>query len=375
MNIEQNNDFEQPIRIAHVIGKWVGGGVESFIMNYYRNIDKSKVQFDFIIDSDSTSVPKKEIEKLGGKIIQIPPYQKIFNYISVLKRVLKENNYKIVHSHLNSLSVFPLYCAWKAKVPIRIAHSHSTTNNKEFKKNIIKNILKPFSKIFATNYFACSEHAGRWLFGNKTFENNKVILIKNAIEVKKFKYDETVRNRIRKELNVENKLVLGHVGRFVEQKNHEFLIDLFYDIYKENDDAILLLIGNGPLESKIRNKVKKLQLDSAVKFLGIKDNVNEYMQAMDIFMFPSLYEGLGIVVIEAQASGLKSICSTDVPVEVKNTDLVEFIDLNNKSKWKESVLRTQYKRNDKSLENIKNANYDIQQESEKLLEIYIKIGE
>ena len=216
-------------------------------MNYYRNIDKSKVQFDFIVDEDSSYIPREEIERLGGKVIIVPPYQKIFKYIRTLKKVFKENNYKIVHSNLNTLSVFPLFAAKLAGVPVRIAHSHSTSNKKEWKKNILKNILRPFSKVFATDYFACSEYAGRWLFGNKTFEEGKVTIIKNAIDVDKFKYNEEIRNKIRKQLNVEEKFVIGHVGRFMEQKNHEFLIDIFNKIHMKRKESILLLIGDGPL--------------------------------------------------------------------------------------------------------------------------------
>lgn len=348
---------EQPIRVAHIIGKMVGGGVESFIMNYYRNIDRSKIQFDFIIDSDSTVVPRDEIEKLGGRIIEIPPYQKIFSYIKELKKVFKNNNYKIVHSHLNSLSVFPLYCAFSSRVPVRIAHSHSTTNRKEWKKNIIKNILKHFSKVFATDYFACSEHAARWLFGNKTFEKGEVTIIHNAIDVEKFKYNEGIRKKIRKELKIDNKLVLGHVGRFVQQKNHDFLIKVFAKVYKENKNTILLLIGEGPLEEQIRKKVKKYCLEDVVYFLGVRNDVNELMQAMDVFVFPSLYEGLGMALIEAQCSNLPCVISNKVPEEAVINDNVFSVNLNDIKKWKEYILNL---KNDREKETfVKMNKYDI----------------
>ena len=359
---------EEPIRIAHVIGKMVGGGVESFIMNYYRHIDKTKIQFDFIIDSDSTVVPKEEIEKLGGRIIEIPPYQKIFSSIKTLKKVFIENNYRIVHSHLNALSVFPLFAAYLAKVPVRIAHSHSTTNRKEWKKNIIKNILKPFSKIFSTDYFACSEHAARWLFGNKILKKGKVKIIHNAIEVDKFKYNEEIRNKIRKELQIENKFVLGHVGRFVQQKNHEFLIDIFKEVYKENKNAVLLLIGDGPLENKIKEKVKKYGLEKEVYLLGIKENVNELMQAMDVFVFPSLYEGLGIVLIEAQRSNLPCVVSSEIPKEAFINENVNAIELNKIEKWKKFVLELN-KSNERATMEIKE--YDINFSKNKLEKIYM----
>lgn len=363
---------KEPIRIAHVIGKMVGGGVESFIMNYYRHIDKSKIQFDFIIDSDSTLVPRTEIESMGGRIIEVPPYQHIFKYTKELKKIFKNNNYKIVHSHLNSLSVFPLYCAWSSKVPIRIAHSHSTTNKKEWKKNIIKNILKPFSKVFATDYFSCSEHAGRWLFGNKTFDEGKVTIVHNAIEIEKFRFNEKTRKSIRKELGIENKFVLGHVGRFVEQKNHDFLIDIFYEVHKELENSILLLIGDGPLEEKIKNKVKKLKLEENVYFLGVKNNVNDYMQVMDVFVFPSLYEGLGIVVIEAQCSGLQCVCSKEIPIEANISKSIMFNDLKDINKWKEKIILNDYNKRNLDTNFIENNGYNIFCESKNIEKYYLE---
>lgn len=364
---------KEPIRIAHIVGKMVGGGVESFLMNYYKNIDKNQVQFDFIIDSDSLIVPREEIEKYGGRIIEIPPYQHIFKYIKSLRKILKENNYKIVHSHLNTLSVFPLFCAYTSKVPVRIAHSHSTTNKKEWKKNILKNILKPFSKIFATHYFACSEHAGRWLFGNKVFEQGKVTIIHNAIDIEKFKYDEEIRNRIRKELKIEDKFVLGHVGRFVQQKNHDFIIDVFNEVQKNEKNAVLLLIGEGPLEEKIKYRVKNLGLEDKVHFLGIRTNVNELIQAMDSFIFPSLYEGFGIVLIESQISGLYCFASTEVPEEAKVTDNISFISLDKNSKYWGDYITKNFKKISRKeyTEQIANKGYDIKTECKKLEKIYL----
>lgn len=367
--------LNETIRIAHIMGKWGCGGVESFVMNYYRNIDRSKVQFDFLIDEDSNYIPREEIEQMGGKVIIIPPYQKIFKYIKTLIRVFKENDYKIVHSNLNTLSVFPLFSAKLAGVPVRIAHSHSTSNKKEWKKNLLKNILRPFSKLFATDYFACTEHAGRWLFGNKAFDDGKVTIINNAIDVDKFKYSEDIRNKLRKQLNIENKLVIGHVGRFMEQKNHEFLIDVFYEVHKEKKESVLLLIGDGHLENKIKEKVRNLELQDAVIFLGVKNNVNEYMQAMDVFVFPSLYEGLGIVLIEAQCSGLKCVTSTEVPLNAKISDDIFFIQLdNNLDQWKNSIISTTDNDFRKlKYENAKKFGFDIKEEAEKLMLKYISI--
>ena len=248
---------EEPIRVAHIIGKWLGGGVEAVVMNYYRHIDRTKIQFDFLCDEDSTNIPYEEIEQLGGRVILIPPYQKVFKYQKELIRIFKENNYKIVHSHINTLSVFPLRAAKKAGVKVRIAHSHSTTNKKEWKKNLLKQVLRPFSKVYATDYMCCSELAGRWLFGDKAYDSKKVYLLNNAIDLDKFKYNESLRKEKRKELGIsDDTLAIGHIGRFIAQKNHAQLIDIFNEVHKQKENSILLLAGQGPLMEEIKNKIK-----------------------------------------------------------------------------------------------------------------------
>lgn len=368
---------KEPIRIAQIVGKWVGGGVEAFIMNYYRHIERNKIQFDFICDSDSTCIPYDEIEALGGKVILIPPYQKVFNYHKELKRVLQDGNYKIVHSHINTLSVFSLFAAKKAGVPVRIAHSHSTTNKAEWKKNLIKQALRPFSKVYATNYMCCSELAGRWLFGNKIYDQGKVYLLNNAIDLDKFKYDEKIRKSKRKELGIkDDTLVIGHIGRFVTVKNHTFLIDIFNEVYKKNNNSILLLAGQGPLMDEIKEKVENLGLMNNVKFLGQRTDVNELYQAFDVFLLPSLYEGLGMVLVEAQCAGCKCIASTEVPAIVKITNFLEFADIcDYPIKWSNDIIKllNQNKNRKDCIKNIKGARYDIKMEAPKLEKKYCEL--
>lgn len=368
--------MKDPIRIAHIVGKWVGGGVEAVIMNYYRHIDRNKIQFDFFCDSDSTNIPYDEIEKLGGKVIIIPPYQQIFKYQKELKKVLKEGNYKIVHSHINTLSVFPLRVAKKVGIPVRIAHSHSTTNKKEWKKNLMKQFLRPFSKVYATDYFACSELAGRWLFGNKEYDKGNVYLLNNAIDVDKFKYDEKLRKMKRKELGIkDDTLVIGHVGRFVEQKNHEFLIDIFNEVHKKEKNAILLLVGQGPLEDKIKEKVKSYGLDKNVKFLGQRNDVSELYQVFDVFLLPSLYEGLPVVGVEAQASGLLCVFSSAMTKETKVLNSTLFLDLSLSSlEWANHIMDnySKYKRIGTKDEISENC-FNIKEEGNKLENIYLDL--
>lgn len=368
---------QEPIRIAQIIGKWLGGGVESVVMNYYRHIDRTKIQFDFICDEDSTNIPYDEIEQLGGRVILVPPYQKVFEYQKDLIKIFKDNNYKIVHSHLNTLSVFPLRAAKKAGVPVRIAHSHSTTNKKEWKKNLLKQILRPFSKVYATDYMCCSELAGRWLFGNKEYDKGNVYLLNNAIELDKFKYDEQLRNKKRKELNIkDDTLVIGHVGRFVEQKNHRFLIDIFNEVHKQKENSILLLVGQGPLMEEMKEKVKTLGIEDSVKFLGQRNDVNELYQVFDVFCLPSLYEGLPVVGIEAQATGLLCVLSDDMTKETKVLNETEFLSLKQSaSVWAKIILNKQLMLLDKNntTKKMSAVGYDINIESFKLEKIYKKL--
>ena len=367
---------KEPIRVAQIMGKWLGGGVESVVMNYYRHIDRTKIQFDFICDNDSTNIPYGEIESMGGRVILIPPYQKVVQYQKQLRNVLKSGCYGIVHSHINTLSIFSIFAAKCANVPIRIAHSHSTTNKKEKKKNLMKQVLKPFSKLYATDYMCCSELAGRWLFGDKVYDEGKVYLLNNAIDLDKFKYDEQVRTEVRTELNIsKNTLVIGHIGRFVEKKNHSFLIDIFNEVYKMNDNSILLLAGQGPKMKEIKDKVRLYNLQNNVIFLGQRNDINRFYQAFDVFLLPSLYEGLGMVLIEAQCAGCYCIASCEVPNIAKITKNLEFIKLKESPKlWAFSIIKSWDidKRKDYSKE-VCECGYDVNREVKKLERKYFEL--
>ena len=350
------------------------GGVEAVILNYFRNINKSKFVFDFVIDSDSTDNNFiNEIQELGGTIIKCPPYQKLHKYNKFLYKLFKEKKYDIVHSNINTLSVFPLRMAEKAGIKIRIAHSHSTSNPKEWKKNLLKNILRPFSKKYANVYFACSELAGRYLFGNKAFDEGKVIVFNNAIDIEKFKYNEEKRKEIRKKLNIKNDtFVIGHIGRFVAQKNHTFLIDIFNEMHKENENSVLLLIGQGTLQNEIKEKVDKLGLANSVKFIGQVTNANDYYNAMDVFVLPSLYEGLPVVGVEAQANGMQCYFSTDMTKETKVLEKTEFVSLKlNAKEWSKKIIKDldKNKREDTEKE-MTEKGFNIKKESKKLEKIY-----
>ena len=239
----------------------------------------------------------------------------------------------------------------------------------------MKNILRPFSKKYATHYFACTEHAGRWLFGNKAFDDGKVFIVNNGINIDSYIFNEKTRKEKRNELNIKDTdIIIGHIGRFMKQKNHEFLIDVFKELYKENSNYKLMLIGQGPLQDEIKQKVKDLCIEEAVVFLGQKSDANKYYQAMDLFLFPSLYEGLGMVFVEAQVSGLPSIASTEVPLIAKVSDKAVFIGLDEPiEKWVKIINKNiNYSRN-VDINRIKDSGYDIVTEAKKLENKYYEL--
>ncbi|MFC3884772.1 glycosyltransferase family 1 protein [Bacillus songklensis] len=364
----------EPIRILQVVTIMNRGGLETMLMNYYRHINRNKIQFDFMVNRMERGDYDDEIESMGGKIYRMPPirpgnYRK---YFMMLDEFFKQHSeYKVVHAHINENSAFVLRAAKKANVPCRISHSHLAGLPLDYKfpfrlyarMNLNKN---------TNQFFACSDEAGKWLFGNSLEINNKLIIFKNAIDCNEFSYNEQIRNKLRKELNIENKFVIGHVGRFNPQKNHSFLIDVFSEVYRKNNDAILLLIGQGDLMEEVRKKVEKLNLTEVVKFLGLRTDVADVMQAMDLFLFPSLYEGLGVVLIEAQASGLKCITSTGTPKEANVTGSVDFLTLNLSAKeWADKVLEYNTERNT-DLQSIIDRGYDVSTNIKWLSNFYTK---
>lgn len=361
---------EKIIRVAQIMGKLNAGGVESVIYNYYKNINHNKIQFDFIIDEDSKVEIPSSILELGARCFVVPPYQNIFKYISTLKKLFKENNYSIVHSNMTTISVFSLYAAKKAKVPIRICHSHSTAGKGETVRNILKYVLRIFSKIYATDYFACSVYAGEWLFGRKELKKGNIKIINNAIDVDAFKYDLTVRENVRKELGLENNFVIGHAGRFVTQKNHSFLVDVFFELQKNYSDAVLILLGDGPLRAEIEEKVDNLGISGKVKFLGIQKTMSKYYQAMDCFVMPSLYEGLPVVGVEAQASGLPVIASTSMTQEIKISHSFKMLSLSdNVEAWCSSILKSKFESRITDMDLFKE--FNIKMQAKKLEEFYL----
>lgn len=329
----------EPIRIAHIMGKLLAGGVESVAFNYYRNIDKSKIQFDFYYDEDSTVEPPRDLIEMGARFIKVPPYQSLNRYQKTLDKYFKENNYTIVHSHINTLSVFPLYVAWKNKIPVRIAHNHSVPGGDQYFRNFLKYFLRPFAKVFATDYFSCSEKAGRWLFGNKSFDEGKVFVLKNAIDFDTFTFNKAEKEQFRESLGLTDNKIVGHVGRFTYPKNHTMLLQIFKELYSADPSYRLLLVGDGELRRQITKTISQLGIDDAIILTGKVSDPQKYYSIMDILIFPSFYEGLGLTTVEAQAAGVPVLMSDVVPNDAVISDAYKKLNVKHDpvSKWAEEA--------------------------------------
>lgn len=333
--------MNKKIRILRIIGECKTGGTEIIALNYYKNLNHDAVSMDFLFYGKSLSRFNKVLEENGDKVINVTDYtQDLVQGILEIRNVVKTGNYDIVHAQLNTLNFLPLFGAFLGGAKIRIAANHSTANLKyEFKKSLIKYLIRPTAGLLATNYAACSEHAGEWCFGKKKLKKRKVEIIHNALDLTQYDYSDEIRMKIRKENGWNNRYVIGHAGRFTEQKNHKFIVEIFAEVYKRCPNALLVFIGDGHLRASVKEQVENLGLTDAVQFLGVRFDVNELMQGMDLFLFPSLYEGFGNVITEAQAVGLRCVVSDAVPDEVKMTDLVDFIPLRKSAaEWAENVV-------------------------------------
>src|SRR5690606_2345818 len=325
------------IRVLQVFTIMNRGGAESMIMNYYRQLDKDLIQFDFIVHRMENGAFDEEIKSLGGKIFKLNPINPFSpkKYYNELRILLKDigKDYKIIHSHLNTFSSFPLKIAEEVKIPYRIAHAHIAMDKpaltsifsgvkgcKEYLKTIVKLNLRKRITMYSTHYFSCGIKAGNWLFGHESDYK----LLNNAIDARNFKYDETIAKTYKKTLNTNSDKVFGHIGRFSPQKNHKFLIDVFSEIMKIHSSSKLLLVGDGPLKNEMERYVNQLGLNDSVLFLGVRTDIPNLCMAMDFFVFPSLYEGLPVTLIEAQCSGLKIMASDQITREVELTNNISF---------------------------------------------------
>ena len=366
-----------PLRILHVVVNMNRGGAETLIMNLYRNINREKVQFDFL--TCKKGVFDKEIRMLGGRVYRIP-------YITeVGKRAFSKGIsnfltmhpvYKIIHSHLDKMSGLVLQAAKKAKVPIRIAHSHNTESEGHYLAKLYKWYVGNLVKNTATHLYACSHAAAKWLFGK---QSEQAYILRNGIETDKFQFSSQIRSTTRHELEIhENTFVIGHVGRFSNQKNHLFLLDIFAGIHKKLPNSLLVLVGDGLNRGKITKRIRELNLQKQVKLLGIREDIPALLQIFDVFVFPSLHEGLPVTLVEAQGAGLPCIISDRITVEVDmGMGLVQYLSLTDKPAWEGCIFKIA--KNKQTREMSQNAlidkGYDIKQIAKQTESNYLNFKE
>ena len=368
----------EPIRVLHNIVLMDAGGIETLVMNVYKHIDRERLLFDFLVHRPQEGVYDKEILEYGGKIFRTCPFNPLHinQYKKECMQVFAEHpEYKVFHAH-QELCLWPLQYAKQMGVPTRIAHSHNAKSVINLKYFFFL-YEKMFIKNYCTDMFMCSPLAGEWTFGKKAVSEGKVKFIKGNIETERFKFDETVRREVREELGVGDRIVIGRVGRFMQQKNHTFLLDIFSIIHKKNPNTVLVLCGNGRLEDDIKQKAKDLGIENAIIFTGVKNQINvqtnRLYQAFDLYLFPSLWEGLPLTGIEAQTSGLPVLMSDVIADETVATNNVTKLSLTESAQtWADKALDivTTFQRKD-CQKQVVDAGFDVRNTADYLQEFYI----
>lgn len=357
------------IRVLQVVTHMNRGGLETMIMNYYRNIDRDQVQFDFLVHRQERAEYDDEIEKLGGVIYRISKLNPFsWKYKKELEIFFKSHpEYKVIHVHQDCMSSLILKVAQKCGIKVRIAHSHSASQTKNIKFIIKKHYQKRIPK-YATKMLACGEEAGKWMFQGAEFE-----VLNNAIDASAYRVDANIRNKMREQLGIsKDTFLVGHVGNFTVPKNHLFLIDVFRQV-RTKTDAKLLLVGDGSLRTEIEAKIEHEHLKDDVILAGVRKDVPALLQAIDVFVFPSTYEGLPVTLIEAQAAGLPCLISNKVSFECKKTDFVQQVSLDDSvTVWAEKVINAKTTEKKDTYEEIKSSGYDIQENAKMLQQFYLR---
>lgn len=359
-------------KLLCIVGSMDAGGAETFLMKMYRTIDRTKYQMDFGVTR--SGIYDEEIKKLGGKIhIVIPKTRGIYKSFKSIRDIVKENNYEyVMRISQNSISAIELYAAKKGGASRTIYRSSNSQTCGGKIENIVHRLCMPLSKYIPDICIAPSTEAAEFMFGKNCILNGKAQLLHNGIDLSVYTYKEEWRNEARKLLGVEDKIVLGHIGRFNVQKNHDFLINIFAKIHKNKKNTILLLIGTGELKARIKKKVKELNLEDAVVFTGVRKDIPQLLCAMDIFVFPSLFEGLPNTVVEAQATGLPCVISNKITKEVKITENIFYLPIDNINTWYEKVVEIIDDKNilrKKHDEELKKAGYDIKSVANRFVQL------
>lgn len=369
----------EPVRVLNLFTIMDRGGAETMVMNYYRNIDRSKVQYDFMVHRQERGAYDDEIEALGGRIYRMPPIRPwtAGEYRKTVRAFYAEHpEYRVIHSHMSELGYYDFREAEKAGVPVRICHAHNRPYGIDL-KSPVRWYYKAMMRPHITDLFMCGKESGDWLFGRKN--EARFIQLNNAIDARQYAYCPEIRQKMRQSLGIgEDQLVIGHVGRFYPQKNHKFIIDIFQAVRTKNPEAVLLLVGNDAGEGgkEIHQKAEQLGLTPWVKFLGTRGDVAELLQAMDVFLFPSLFEGLSVASIEAQAAGLPVLISDSVPIECRKTDLIHVLPLSAPpEEWADSVLELARIPRRNTYEEIRDAGFDVVENAKWLQAFYLQAAQ
>lgn len=367
------------IRVLHSVSNMDRAGIETMLMNYYRHMDRDKVQFDFLCNKTKPGAYDDEVKSLGGNIYHTPGLNpaKYPKYLKFMKELFNAHpEYKICEAHNGALGVYALYAAKKNNLPVRILHAHGASITKDWKLPI-KLFCKRRIPSTSTHYFTCGIEAARCYFGEEAVKNHNYEFIPNAIEVERFIYNDAIRNEIREKYNLNGKHVIGHVGRFMAQKNHSFLLDVFAEYSKIDDNSMLVLLGDGELLDEMKQKANSLGIADKVIFVGNVGNANEWYQAFDLFVLPSVWEGLPVVGVEAQAADLPCIFSDSVTTEIGLSSKAYFITNQNAKPWVDKIK--EIFASDLSRANaydlITENHYNIATEAVKLQERYIALYE
>lgn len=369
--------MEKPIKVLVVVCQLNKGGLECRLMDILRFIDTSKIQIDIFTYRLEKGYFDEEVEKLGCKIYYNKPLtiKNMLQYVEYFKEfLLKHPEYRIVHAHQDAWCSVFCKGASLAKVPVRIAHSRTAIQSITI-PNLIKNIIKLPAKKYATHYFAVSDKAGEWLFGKKRMKMNQVHIWENAIDLYHFQFNSEVRKMMQKELNITEKTILIHVGNFTPPKNHEYLLDIFSCFHKKNKNSVLLLVGSGNSERKeaLEIQAKKLNISDNIRFLGSRNDVDSLLQAADVFVFPSLFEGFPGAVLEAQASGLPCIISANITKDVCLLPIVKQITLKaNPNVWCKEIEQALQKPRIDYTRELEEKGFDIRKLVQKLETFYIE---
>ena len=366
------------IRVLHVIGAMGSGGAEAMLMNLYRVMDRSKIQFDFVVHTDKKAFYDEEIEALGGRIFHTEKYnvRNFYSYKKFWREFLAEHpEYQIVHGHINSSATLYLSEA-KRQGRIAVVHSHATRNKEKSLRTYAFLVSAYPIRHIADYFFGCSQQAGIDRFGERATQSDRFQVLNNGIFTEKYIFNQEIREKIRAQYEIAmDTIVVGHVGRFTFAKNHEFLIDVFCRLHEIEPNSKLMLIGIGELEERIREKVEQLNLRDAAIFVGQTNRVYEYLQAMDVFAFPSVFEGLGIALVEAQAAGLPCVVSENIQQEADiGCGLVHTVELAvGSEKWAEMLLDLRGTQRENTSMWVQRAGFDIQQSSQQLQAFYEKL--